>query len=241
MPVLVHIGYSPWSWRARAAFKLANIPHTPEPYIPGLSEPRLRWRLGQWTGPVSVPVLFPEGEAPVQGGFDIATWVNRRQPIFPAERADEVRRWTDLGDGAASAGRALTTRRVLHAPDALKESLPPPIRSLGPIGMAIGRQACHQLLSKYGGAAAPDEVHADRLRAHLRTLREGLGGKEWLLGDFSWTDASAAIALHFVDPPAQAPIGPASRVCWTQPAIAAEFPDLLAWRERTIARVNAHR
>jgi glutathione S-transferase len=234
---LVGLSYSPWTWRAAAALRVAGVPFGFDEYLPTLGEPGLRWRLGRWSGRVSVPVLFPDDGPPVEDSLAIAVWASQRTaaPLVPRGRLDEVRRWADLGDEAAGCGRGLTTRRVLEDPAALADSLPDWVRALGPVGTAIGRDAAGRILRKYGADQASPHQQRERLIGLLDQLRKGLGGRRHLLGESSWADAAASIALAFVAPHAVAPLKPAARAAWTDAELAIRYEDLLAWRDAVVA------
>jgi glutathione S-transferase len=57
---------------------------------------------------------------------------------------------------------------------------------------------------------------------------------DYLLGRFSYADIAMTVVLETVMPAARTepPPGPATRRCWSDPALAEEFQDLLLWRSR---------
>lgn len=67
-------------------------------------------------------------------------------------------------------------------------------------------------------------------------LREGLATShcDFLLGRFSYADIAMAAVLGAISPIAriEPPLGPATKRCWTDIALAEEFQDLLTWRSR---------
>lgn len=238
-PRLIGIIYSPWSARARMALDLAGVDYDYEEYMSQLGEPWLRWRLGRWSGPVTVPVLLTD-DGPLTDSFDIARWAagRGRQELVPPDRLEEVRRWNEVASDILAAGRLRTTRRTLADPDALRASLPPPVAVLGPVGLAIGRYAARTLLSKYGTPDQDDAACERRMREGLSAIRAGLGGRDTLLESFSWADCTAAAALTFVSPPGKRwfRIGKAALSVWREPAMAEEFADLIAWRDQVYGR-----
>ena len=150
---------------------------------------------------MSVPVLVPDDGPAVADSLAIALWAAKRHParLFAPEQEADVRTWSDSGDAAASAGRALTTTRTLHDEEALWESLPPFARALGRgLGLAIGRYGASRLLSKYNMGAQTEDSHRATLAGHLNTLRAALDGQQWLLGSFTYADVAACVALSFV-------------------------------------------
>lgn len=240
MHVLVHIPYSPWSFRARQALDAQGITWRGRHYLPTLGEPGLRLRLRQARGPVTVPVLLPDDGPPITDSFAIAEWAAARsnEPLVTDGTREACRRWNAVASGVMEAGRARTTVRVRTDPVALQESLPGFLQPLGPVGRFVGRDATARILRKYGADAASPEVWHARMADGLRQLRDGLAGRPWLLDGFSYADVTGATALAFVRPHAEAPLGPRSRVAWTEPDLAETYADLLGWRDAVVAEVK---
>jgi glutathione S-transferase len=253
MARLVSISYSPWSLRTRMALQAMGVPYSTYAYTPMLSEPWLRWRLRRLSGPVTVPVLLRDDGPPLTDSFDIVRWGSAQaaEPLLPAALEDDVRAWNDVADTLLSAGRLRTTRRVSARPDAVRESLPAPVAALGPLGLAIGRQAAGALLRKYG---TPDDDAAaclSRMTAALDQLDQALGSRageaptetaapRWLVNDtLTYADITVAVGLSFVQPHARHRLGPASRLCWEEPALAERYAHLLAWRDGVMDAVRA--
>ncbi|MET0286005.1 MAG: glutathione binding-like protein, partial [Polyangiales bacterium] len=84
---------------------------------------------------------------------------------------------------------------------------------------------------KYGALA-----NEGAMREVLRAGRAELGRRPYLLGPFSYADIALASCLQMVEPLAIAQ--PATREVWRWPELAAEFADLLAWRQRLLAETN---
>lgn len=243
MHELVFIAYSPWSLRARLALDAQGVPWKGRPYIPQISEPGLRWRLKKVVGKVTTPVLFPDDGPPITDSFDIAAWAASRsaRPLITSANRAQCQAFNDLADRALEAGRIRTTRRVRADAEALRESLPPPVRALGPVGLAIGRKASGDLISKYAVGDNSDEAMLVEMRAALTKLADALQGRDWLLDEFSYADITAAAGLSFVKPHESTPLGPRSRALWTEETLAQEFGELLAWRDRVIAEAKSRR
>ncbi len=233
---LYQIHYSPWSERARFALDACGVRYNRIEFIATLGEPALRHRLGRWRGKLSVPVFFPDGGPPLDDSFDIARWASEHSDtdLLPNADRDAIRGWNEVANRALEAGRILTTLAVREQPQALRESLPRPIQRLGPLGVWIGRDVTRRLLTKYATADASPDAHRHTMRQALLEIRAGLDDRDTLLQSFSYADITVAVGLQFVAPPAHPWIrlGPTSRPCWTQPALAEEFADLLAWRDR---------
>ena len=61
---LVGESFGPFTQKARWALEFCGVEHTYQEYTPTLSEPGLRLRMRQWSGAVSVPVLFAAEHGP---------------------------------------------------------------------------------------------------------------------------------------------------------------------------------
>ena len=239
-PLLTAIPYSPWSEKARWALDHHRIQYVEEAYTPMLSEPALRWRLRRARGPVSVPVLFADGEA-FTDSFDIAHYAERRgagTPLFRRGLEAAIARWNRLSDAAMSAGRALVSFRVEGDPQARSEALPDLVpralrRPLDP----VARVGVRFLARKYR-FREDEHAHRAELRARLVEMRDALSdGRRCLLGEFSYADIAMASALQFVAPVGDEHIrlGPATRRAWTDLDLAGELTDLLEWRDQLYA------
>jgi glutathione S-transferase len=139
-PALLHIGYSPWSERARWALEARGVPYERVPYQPLLGELRLRW-LRRGVGGASVPVLVTD-EGPICDSVDIARWANARgsgPDLFPAGKEAELAALQDLADRALAAGRARALRRMAASRDALQEQVPGFLRWTGPVARGIAK------------------------------------------------------------------------------------------------------
>ncbi len=237
---LLHIPYSPWSEKARWALAARGVEYKSRHYQPLIGEPALRLRLKKARGNVSVPVLFtPEG--PLADSLAIAMYAGSRgsgPELFPANA--DVERWNTFSERGLAAGRALSLTRVLADTAALKEMVPKPLaKALGGIAIKVARYGVKRTLRKYG-APTSDAARAD-LRALLGELRAALGGAAHLYPGhgLTYADIAAAQVLAFVTPPTTGiRIGKANRLAFTDAELAAEFADLLAWRDALYA---AHR
>ena len=155
-------------------------------------------------------------------------------PLFPPDQRETIEQWQARADAAMEAGRALTTRRIGDDPEALVEQLPPGLpaafRPLATFGVGY-------FVRKYGLDARNPADDRARVADALRALRAALDGGEHVAGDaFTYADILAAMVVP--GPVPRARLGEASRRAWTDPALADEFSDLIAWRERLYA---AHR
>lgn len=236
--VLVQMPHSPWSERARWALDWHRIPYRVVGWLPGPAELWLRWRLGWPAGPVSVPVLLADDGAALADSAAIARWADAHggnTTLFP-EGAD-VWVWHEQANAMLAAGRVLSGRSVMADDAALTEMMPPVARLLGPVGRALARSATRALLRKYDPVPTTDTAAVAAIRAVLDAVRPAIQNGDHLVGALSWADISVAAALAFVAPPDALPgLGPLARRAWTMDALASEYADVLAWRDRIYRR-----
>ena len=233
---LVHIPYSPWSRRVRLALRRMEVAVDLKLYTPTLSEPWLRWKVGRLRGRLSVPVLLRDDGPALTDSFDIVCWASDQSdaPLAPPHLREGLREWNARAESALSAGRQLTTLEVLEDDVALRASLPPPVKRLGPIGSLIGRDACWRLLEKYGDGRTPP-AWEDDLAWFVADLDRRLQQSEHLLGEPSYADLLAATALAFVRPDAKARVPEGARHCWTRQELVDAHPRVFAWQEQVLA------
>ncbi len=238
---LLAIAYSPWSERARWALQSRGVAFTLRPYSPLLGEPELRWRLKQWSGPVSVPVLLTETGA-LADSWRIAQFAAAQgdgPTLFPAGQERAIAAWNAESERGLAAGRSLSLARVLRDPAALKEMVPRPLRTM-PGAAQIAAAGVKRTLAKYGATAQGNaEVLVDVLNGLRRDLAQSPSQAEprTLLAEFSYADITMTQVLAFVMPPDSGlKIGHANRAAFTDGQIAAQYPDLLAWRDAIYAK-----
>ena len=210
-----------------------------------LGEPLLRAASGRWRGKISVPVLLtPHGA--VFDSSRIARHAERLgqgTPLFPASAEREIERWNDLSASMLVATRPIVIRNVLADREAQTEALPLLVPSAlrRPLG-ALAVTGAKFIARKYNArSAALHDAHI-ALQHGLDQLRAGLaGGKRYLLNDFSYADITMAVTLQGIRPPEGfLDLGAATRAAWTDPGLAAAYPDLLAWRDEIYARHRSH-
>ncbi|MEM1263739.1 MAG: glutathione S-transferase N-terminal domain-containing protein [Pseudomonadota bacterium] len=232
--ILYGESFSPWTKKARWALEHCGLVYTYREYTPTLSEPALRLKLRQWSGSVSVPILFA-GRNVLRDSWEIAQFANDTSSDQSLGDFAAIAMWNRLSETALAEGRTRVVRRVLASDVALEESLPPFIPSAWrPRLRFIARDAVSRLDRKYAALVQPGS-----LRLALEQVRETLekSGGEYLLGRFSYADITMAVVIELVAPIAIAepPIGPAVQPCWCDSALAEEFADVVVWRDRLAA------
>lgn len=232
---LIGESFSPWTQKARWALEYCGVEYRYSEYTPTLSEPALRWRLRQWSGRVSVPVLLV-GRRAVRGSWEIARHAASQAGDDRLGDFARIEAWNDLGEAALAEVRTRVVRCVLDSPAALDEAMIGVVpRGLRGALRFVARDAARRLDRKYADLVA--------LRRALQATREGLraAGGDHLLGSFSYADIAMAVVLEAIAPIARTepPLGAATRNCWSDPALAKEFADLLHWRSRLAASATA--
>jgi glutathione S-transferase len=238
MHTLVSGPFNPWAEKARWALDHHGLAYRHAPHRLLVDNAWLRLRLRRWRGPVTVPVLFADGEV-LSDSFDIARYAERKgrgEPLFPNGKEDEIAGWNQASDAALVAGRSLFVTRVETDPEALRANLPgstalaAAIAPLAGIGMRLFKR-------KYGIDPLDGPRHEAALRSFLDRARAATAST-YVLGSFSYADIAVAVAIQFVEPPPdeRLPLQPATRRCMGTPSLAADFADLLAWRDALYER-----
>lgn len=235
-PKLLLIGesFSPFTKKARWALEQCELAYDYQEYTPTLSEPALRWRMQQWTGSVSVPVLFVGGEI-IRGSWDIARYANEVSGDGCLGDFNVIEPWSELSEKALAQGRTNLVRRILNDKQALEEALPAFVpQCLRSLLRFIAKDAVQRLDRKYAHL-----LKAEALREALLRTREVLAhsDNDYLLDRFSYADISMAVILEVIAPIARVtpPLGPATQRCWNDLELADEFEDLVEWRDRLAA------
>jgi glutathione S-transferase len=234
-PVLHGESFSPFTHKARWALEHCGVAYSYSEYIPTLSEPAMRVRLRQWGGAVSVPILFA-GERVLRGSWDIARYAAEVTGDGRLGDFARIEPWNELSDRALCEGRTRVVRSVRQSTAALDEAVANvfPAWLVRPMRF-VARDASARLDRKYAHL-----VQEGAMRQALLRVRDELArsGSDFLLGAFSYADIAMVSVLQMVDPVARCepPLGPATLACWSEPTLAQEFADLLAWRARLISK-----
>lgn len=235
---LYGMGYSPWTERARWALDHHGVGYAYREHVPMLGEIALRMKAR--TTKVSVPLLV-DGEKVVIGSGGIGRYAEgagRGERLFPSDHDAEIARWIERADAMLDGGRAWVISRILERPDAQAESLPPFIpaplrRTLAPTA-GMGSRF---LAKKYGVGTDVAAQIEKTVRPVLNEIRAVVASRPYLLvSGFSFADVAIAAALQVVRPHADAKVGPHNRAAWENEALAAEFGDLLEWRDAIYAK-----
>ncbi len=237
--VLYAESFAPWCETARWALDHHGVSYRCREHIAMLGEVALRVAGRRLFGRVTVP-LFVDGPVVLMDSVAIARHAERRgqgAPLFPPSEELALASWIDSSQAVMTSGRAMLLPRMSRSPDALREQLPHSIPGLlRPVLQPVAAAGVAHLMRKYAVRAGDEAHHESVTRQELDGLRAALaGGRDHLLGDrLSFADIAMAVSLQFVMPVADRyiPLGTATRAVWTHPALAADYNDLLAWRDR---------
>ena len=228
--ILVGESFSPWTKKARWALEQCGLNYNYEEYTPTLSEPQLRWRLKQWTGNVSVPVLIVEKHV-LRGSWEIACYANSVSDNRLGSM-EEALEWDKLSEAALAEGRTRVVRSVLKDKVALAEALP--IFIPQPFRKALvflARDAATRLDKKYSHL-----YHQGSIQEALTACRDALSKSStgYITQEFSYADITMAAVLEVIAPIAETTptLGKATEKCWNDTALTEKFADLVEWRNK---------
>jgi glutathione S-transferase len=242
---LVVLSYSPWSERARWALDHHGLAYREIQHYPMVGELRLRRIVGRGPERATVPVLLADGKV-LNDTWDIAVYADRHgtsAKLIPADLEGEVRRIAEIANRAMQAGRALLMATMLTNGEALDETLPPQFpKFIRPLMRPIARFGARWFSRKYELDLAAVDANDRGMRIGLDGLRSALAssGSGYVLARFSYADVVMASMLQGIAPVPDRyiPLGRASRRVWTRENLAADYADLVAWRDGLYA---AHR
>jgi len=239
-PTLLSLHYSPWSERARWALDHHGLTYRLIQHAPFLGERRLRKFVGPHVERPTVPVLVSEDEV-LRDSWDIALYADAHgsaEKLFPPGLEKAMRELAELTERTMVETRGLTTAAVLADDAALDESLPRSVpKPLRPLLRPLARYGTRWFARKYALDLTELETQRETLARGLTTFRERYGARPYLFERFSYADIVFCSLLQAVKPVDDRYIrlGPAWRSAWTQPALAAEFADLIRRRDELYA------
>ncbi|GLC48065.1 hypothetical protein PLESTB_000711100 [Pleodorina starrii] len=249
IPELVSLNVSAWSLKARFALKYHHVTYRTTPYLPLFGEFKLRLRLWEWRRKLTVPVMFTPKDGVLMQSYDIAQWADRHSArpdavrLFPEGKEAEVSSWNAKSDAVLFLGRAALVESLLADPAELRQQVPPSLRWLGPLGVALMTAIARRLRDKYRAEATSTTMDKalEVLREAQAALRApgtvGADGERHLVGGaLSYADMAVAVAVAAVKP-----LGPPYSNKARPPMkeflpYQEEFADLVAWRDALFAK-----
>ncbi|CAL5222097.1 g4406 [Coccomyxa viridis] len=235
---LVVLLQSAWFLKVRWALKHHGVKYRITPYTPLIGEYWLRWKTGKWSGRVSTPVLItPDGA--LLDSFDICEWAEDHtenpsaSKLFPQDKLGEIRKWNDISEQALHYARTQTFARLKKDKGPVYAMMPPFVKALGPIGDWFSTWFIDTFTAKYKDLSSAASI--EKTKAGFLELRKALkDNKGYILGHFSYADVTMAVALQAVEPvgPPISKMSEEKRKEFRNTVLAAEFGDLLEWRDK---------
>ena len=240
--LLIGLKVSPYSERAKWALDHHQLRYRYHEHVVLLEEPYLIWKSGSFSK-ATVPMLLTH-DGVVTDSYQIAKYSDARgggSLLFPLESRAEIERIHQLSEQTVDLERRLFMGKLLSDPDAQLEQFPWKLpvwlqKVMRPVVLTGVK------FIAWSFSVQPETRVRDRqqLRVQLEELRTLLkkGGKEYLLGQFTFADITAAAMIHFFTPPEPQffRCGPATRKIMTDPELALEFRDLVEWRDQLYHR-----
>ncbi len=235
MTDLFTIGYSPWSEKARWALDHHRIDYRERNrYLPGFTVPWLRIRFAL-PAALTLPLLIAKSER-IFDSKRIAQWADacgQGSRLFPPENLGDIEQWNSRCEEVLDSGRALFLQRLVDDAEARALMLPRWAAN-STLLHQYARRRSRSLLNKYGGALRTPDAHRSRMRGTFEHVRAALAdGRRYLLGPFTFADIAAATSMHYLTPVvhSRVPVERRAHQLWSINELAAEFPDLLHYRD----------
>jgi glutathione S-transferase len=234
--VLYTMPYSAWSERARFALLHHGYAFEEREHIPVLGELALRVRARKFSGPATVPLLIEDGLA-IMDSLAIAEHVDRKgsgSSLFPDAQREAIEAFNARLEPMFRVARARALQVSMSDGEAARDLVPAALRAL-PFAEFSGRLGVRFVSWKH---PTPKGEIRELLRAGLVEVRTALNGRRYIHGAFSYADIIAATAVQQVAPPEDRyiPLSPIKRRTWADPQLAAEFSDLVSWRDALYAK-----
>lgn len=234
---LIGVRLSPATEKAVWTLDHARAAYVFKEYIPTVTTPLVRLRIGKLRGSFTVPIVLGPNGVKLFDSIDIARHFAEEVPqsgLIPPDRREDVEAINAASHEIIYAGRLRAIPPTLANEKALQEALPPFVPdALRPAAMPVAVRAFKYLAKKYPKPGATDDDLAQTMREGLVQMRQWLDGKPYILGAFSYADILLATTLQLVRPLVweHMQLGVETARCWTRPELAEEFGDLLAWRD----------
>jgi glutathione S-transferase len=234
--------FAPWCDKARWALDHHGVAYDYVEHVPLMGELSLRLAARRPLGRVTVPLLVDDRQV-LMDSFEIARHAERvgsGAALFPPHLEPEIARWNERSETLMASGRAMLMTRMAASRAALREQLPPFVPSaLRGVLSPVAGSGVKFLVRKYAIDTEASARHERESREVLDALRAALAdGRSHLLGELTYADITMAAALQFFCPvdDRHIALGPATRAAWTHERLAADYADLVAWRDRLYAK-----
>ena len=232
---LYGLAYSPWTERARWALDLKNVSYRYREHSPYLGEYALRFRARSLSRTRATVPLLVGPDVTIGDSFEIMQYADEvgvGDTLLPD--LAEVRSWRNKIEPALEQMRVRVSQGVLRDSAALKEAA----AAAAPSFMAgllkpVAVMGVKFFARKYGFALDAETADEALIRSILEDARQALNDGRYILTTFSVVDIMVATLLQAVAPVDDTFVSlpPATRDVWHHEPLAAEFSELLAWRD----------
>lgn len=181
----------------------------------------------------TVPLLL-DGDEVLPTSVDIARHadhVGGGSLLFPPAEREAIVRFTEVSDQLLDIGRCALLGGLRNNREAQREGLPALVpAALRGVLAPLTVTGAMFIAFKHDVPRDPAAM-ASRMRPLLDEVRAARGDRTYLLSGFTFADVAVASALQAVRPYADGRLGPGTRAVWSNEAIAADYENLLAWRD----------
>ncbi|GMH36309.1 hypothetical protein BSKO_04177 [Bryopsis sp. KO-2023] len=242
MAVLYSIRYSPWSLLARWALAYHDTPYKASEYLTLITEWKLRFILRDFFGRISAPLLIDDRGNALRDSLEISRWSGKQKgpncqgDLFADFDSETIELWNLRSAQVLNYGRNQNFKKLVTNDEAIMLMLPKHMRSLGSLGVMIGRFMVKRVQKKY--IAEPGGEDLANAKSILTLLREALAKNgDYIMGSFSYADVVMAISLQVIMPStAVFPMKTALMEAITVTSLKEEFADLGQWRDKIVER-----
>lgn len=236
MRTLYGLAQSPYTEKARWALDHHAIAYRYHEHVPLLGELLLRVKARNRPRgtKASVPLLV-DGLDVLPTSLAIARHadrIGRGASLFPQEQLDAILRWAETSDRIIDIGRSAVVAGLRQSREAQREALPTFIPGALRGALAPMTVAAALFLASKHDVPRDAVAEAEKLRLLLDDVRRTLGGGSYLLAGLTFADLAVAAALQVLRPRKDAPLGPGTRAIWAHEGLAADYEDLLTWRDK---------
>jgi glutathione S-transferase len=202
-----------------------------------VNEPWLRWKTGQWSGRITVPVMFDSNGLVLKDSLDIAKYSDsvgtNEQKLFPDHLVSEIETWNNRMEELGAALRVTGMHRIETDEEVKKDLVPGWMNSVGFVSNYMFGSIRNYMTSKY-----PIENAESIIKQILDELDNQIKDKDYILDNqFTYADITVASALQGMYPVDNSiwKLKDGERKMLTDP-IYQEYPRILEWRDKVVTK-----
>ena len=238
-PVLYWIEISPWSEKACWALDFHKLPYKKVEYLTLIMAPMVKLKTltkRKFTDKITVPLLI-DGSEVYTDSFDIALYAENKaksEQLFPKADYDRIKRLNALSERLLNVFRAQVFNRTKTNHQAKLEKLSQVEKlSFLPEKQREAFTKMVDFMIRFLEKKYPVD-ESESAFSLLEKIRAELGGRPYVLNEFSYADITLAQPLQFISPVGNQYInlGDQQRKTMENIELAKEFKDLIDWRDR---------